>query len=219
MNLDLFKMQVLARRIAFFGLALSMAAVSFSAEESDLVENSPFLPEGWEPPRERRPEPPPPPPPERGPQPLDQIEFRGMTKFGDETSFSLFDPSADRSYWIALGQADGGIQVVEFKENEEAVVVKHDGKTRTISLHEAEVAAMEEAEPEEPRRRGRRRSREQESEAEDPEDRMRNLADEIRRRREIRRALVEEAEGNQQGNQQDNEQGGVVRPSRPNRGN
>jgi hypothetical protein len=186
----------------FLGLVLPAAVASAAVVDgNDLARNSPFLPEGYTPPQERRAAPPPPrPTPPPGPQPLDQIEFRGMTRIGGETSFSLFDPNQKRSFWIGLGQSDGGFEVVEYKQREEAVVVKHDGKSRTIPLHQSKIAALAPDAPPPPRPTETGQQRERAVQPQDPEDRMRNLAEEIRRRREIRRALVEEAEANQQQN-------------------
>ena len=166
-------------------------AESFGQERSRLIENSPFLPEGYQPPQtNQRPPREPPPPPPRGPEPLDKIEFRGMTTIGGEPSFSLFDPEEKRSYWIPLGRTDGGFTIVDYKEDEEAVVVRHNNRNRTISLHEATIAAMPVQAPTPPtNRRGGRR--EQAQEAQDPEERMQNLQEEIRRRRELRRAALE----------------------------
>lgn len=175
--------------------ALALGAASHAVAQADgdeLVENSPFLPEGYQPPQERRPPRQEQPPPPRGPEPLDQIEFRGMTTFNGQTSFSLFDPNQKRSFWVPLERTEGGFTVVEYKEGEEAVVVRHEGKQRTISLHESKVAALPEAAASPPRNRGR--DNPPAAQAEDPEERMKNLAEEIRRRREMRRAALEEAE-------------------------
>ncbi len=181
-------------------LVLPMAAGSAAfGDANELVRNSPFLPEGYQPPQDRRPTPPPQrPPPPSGPEPLDRIEFRGMANFGGRTEFSLFDPSQKRSFWIGLNRTEGGFTVAEYKDKEDAIVVRHEGKTRTISLHESKIAALApEATPApaRPREPGARPT--PAAQPEDPEERMRNLADEIRRRREVRRALVEESEGNQ----------------------
>lgn len=165
----------------------------------DLVQNSPFLPEGYRPPGSERTPPVREPPPQapRGPEPLDQIEFRGLTRFGGTTQFSLFDPNEKRSYWIELNGTEGGFTVAEYKAGEEAVVVQHEGKTRTIPLHESKIAPLA---PETPRPEGRNRDRprEQAQRPENPEERMRNLAEEIQRRREARRALLEQARDEQQ---------------------
>lgn len=196
------------------GLALPVAIASAAVVDGDdLARNSPFLPEDYVPQQEqRRPPPPPPPPPPRGPQPLDQLEFRGMTTFGGKTEFSLFDPSQKRSFWIGIGQSGGGFQVAEFNERDQAIVVKHDGRTRTISLKESQVEALPAAAPPAAPREGQRQ-RETAAQPQDQEERMKNLQEEIRRRREVRRALVEEAESNQP----PQSRGTVVRPAAPSR--
>lgn len=186
--------------IVLFSILVSLVMGPVAAGNG-LVGNSPFLPEDYEPPREReerRPEPRPRPEPPRGPQPLDQLEFRGLTKFGGELAFSLYDATESRSFWIGVGQSEAGFNVVEYDEGEDAVVVRHDGNTRTVALHESKVQEMPESEARPAQRgSGDRRS----SEAEDPEERMQNLAEEIRRRREVRRNLIEEAEAQREGQQ------------------
>lgn len=173
------------------------AADSFAQQNNRLIENSPFLPENYQPPQtNQRPPREPPPPPPRGPEPLDKIEFRGLTTIGGKPSFSLYDPDEKRSYWIPLGRTDGGFTIVDYNEDEEAVVVRHNDKNRTISLHEATIAAMPTPAPTPPVRRGGRG--EQAQEAQDPEERMQNLQEEIRRRRELRRAALERAQTDSQ---------------------
>lgn len=169
-------------------LLLPLAALSLHANGDDLVRNSPFLPHDYQP---RRPSAPTPPrQTQQQPQPLDRLEFRSITNFGGRLSFSLFDPTENRSFWIGLNERDGGFSVIEFKEKEDAVVVRHEGRTRTISLHEAKVTAMA-AEPTPPPSSRRPDRREQANRPEAAEERMQELAAEIKRRREIRRALVE----------------------------
>lgn len=182
-------------RILWSWAALSVVLAA-GASGRDLLTNSPFVPEGYEPPQPRQERPPPPPRPEppRGPQPLDRLEFRGLTKLGGKLAFSLFDPIEKRSFWIGIGQSEAGFSVVEFKEREDAVVVTHDGRTRTVALHESQVQVLPDTAAPAVRRTT---ATERPAEAVDPEERMQNLAEEIRRRREVRRALIEEAESRQ----------------------
>lgn len=199
MNVRVLPVSVISRLLLAVVLPLAMTPSVF-ADGNDLVQNSPFLPEGYQSQEDRQPpRPPERPPPPSGQEPLDKIEFRGMANFGGKTEFSLFDPAQKRSFWIGLERTEGGFTITEFKEKEDAVVVSHEGKTRTISLHESKVAALVPEAPTPPSPRGRESPSVPTARPEDPEERMRNLADEIRRRREIRRALVEEAEaGNNQ---------------------
>jgi hypothetical protein len=171
---------------------MSLAAITAQANVADeLVRNSPFLPDGWAPPQPR-PQPAPPPRPTQ-PQPLDRVEFRSKVNLGGKTTFSIFDPTNNRSHWLGLNQTEGGFTILEYKPKEDSIVVRHDGRTRTISLHEAKVQAMAEAAP--APTPGRAQGGVAASQpAASPEERMQNLAEEIRRRREIRRALVEGGE-------------------------
>jgi len=116
------------------------------------------------------------------------MEFRGIARINGEPSFSLYDPTNQRSYWLRLNQPDSGFTVTEYKPREDAVVVRHEGQARTISLHEARVQAMATPPPTPP---GGVTPGTEQAQATTPEARMQDLAEEIRRRREIRRALVE----------------------------
>lgn len=183
----------LIHRLVLLAIVLSLLAVPGLAAKN-LVDNSPFIPEGWRPPEPRPVRPVPPPRPERppGPQPLDQIEFRGMAKLGGNLEFSLFDPTEKRSFWIGVGKSEGGFSVVEFNEAEGAVVVRHDGRTRTITLRESKVQAMEETPP--PRTRAEILAERRADQPVDREERMRELAEQIRNRRVARRAILGDGE-------------------------
>lgn len=174
-------------------LALALATTSVAGAR-DLVSDSPFLPEGFTPSGEREQRPPPPPPqPPRGPQPLDNIEFRGLTKVGGELAFSLYDPAEQRSFWLGPGESFAGFTITEFEEGGDySIVVSHNGETRTIGLREAEVQPLEV--PRETNRNDRRRGRNENADPRSTEERMEELAAEIRRRREARRELLEQAE-------------------------
>lgn len=203
---------VLFGTLLAFGLGAGVAAHA----GDELVRNSPFIPQGWQPPR--APERPTPRPTPERPQdrPLDRVEFRGMTVLFGERSFSIHDPSSNRSFWLREGQGEAGFRVVEFNPGDDAVIVEHDGERRTIPLHEAKVAAVEQ--PRQAPRptggtrpqatRGPTRQVEQ-----DPEERMQNLAEEIRRRRELRRQILERSESGEEPQQQ--ETGGVPVPPGP----
>lgn len=175
-------------------MSLAIAGAPLCASPgNDLVKNSPFVPEDWspEPPRQARARPTPP----RQPQPLDKLEFRSIANFGGKRTFSLFDPTQNRSYWLGIDETEAGFTVVDYQEKEDSVVVRHEGRTRTVPLHVSKIQAMAQEAPPAQRQGGGQSDRtERAAEATTPEERMQNLAEEIRRRREIRRALVE---GNQ----------------------
>jgi len=183
-------------RFRFFAIpALILASASagaFANVGDELVKNSPFLPEGYQPPRppDRTPPRPTRPPEER---PLDKLEFRSIAKLSGETTFSLFDPTEKRGFWLTVNQSEGGFTLVEYKEKEDSVVVRHDGRTRVIPLRESKVVAIADAPATRP---APTPTAAPAAEAANPEERMQNLAEEIRRRREIRRALIEQNEAN-----------------------
>lgn len=181
--------------VALVVVAGAVESSAATAAGNDLVRNSPFVPEGWSAPRpQERPRGPQPP---AQAQPLDKVEFRGIAKVNGEASFSLFDPTKQRSYWLKLNKPDSGFTVVEYKAKEDAVVVRHEGNSRTISLHEAKVQAMAAPPPTQQPTPAAGNAQA----ATTPEARMQDLADEIRRRRAIRRALVEGREPPEPGNE------------------
>lgn len=175
--------------LRFFLIPALVVAAGTASLQADvgkeLINNSPFLPEGYTPPRpvDRR-RPPPPKPPEE--KPLDSLEFRSLATLSGGLTFSLYDPMEKRGFWLGVDESEAGFTILEFKEKEDAVVVRHDGETRTISLHESKVLAMANPPPE-----TRSAPQASNSEPANPEERMQNLAEEIRRRREVRRALIE----------------------------
>jgi hypothetical protein len=175
----------------FFAAAIGLHGASAN---NPLLENNPFVPEGWQPPQPRQPPPQPQrPPPPAQPQPLDRLEFRSIARFNGVETFSLFDPTENRRFWLGLNQTDSGFTVTDYNPKEDSVVVKHEGKTRTIALHEAKIQAMAEA-PTPATARPGPGGRPTAQPAASPEERMQDLAEEIRRRREIRRQLVEGAQ-------------------------
>ena len=195
------------------GLAVLMGAVSLHAVE-DLVERSPFIPEGWSPPQPPRPRETPPPPAQ--PQVLDSIEFRGMTKWQGEYMFSLFDPTERRSFWLGVNQSDSGFTVTEFNERDETVVVRHENRTRTVGLRESQVQAIPEtAEASARPAQTTRRPSSQQQQAQSPEERMQQLAEEIRRRRAARRQVIEETQADTATDSPSAQQSGGVPPAIP----
>ncbi len=182
----------LFRRILVGAVVLMMAAVSLHAVE-DLVERSPFIPEGWSPPQPPRPRETPPPPAQ--PQALDRLEFRGMTKWQGEYLFSLFDPTENRSFWLGVNQSDSGFTVSEFNERDETVVVRHENRSRSVGLRESKVQAIAESSETPPRpAQATGRQSQQRQQAQTPEERMQQLAEEIRQRRAARRQVIEETQ-------------------------
>lgn len=151
------------------------------ADRSSLIENSPFVWEGFVPPEDRRSQQreEPPPPPED--DPLDRLEFRGLTVMGGETYVSLHNPDNDESFWLAVDESDGGFTLVDY-DGGDSIRVRRGDNEREITLRETQVAELPQSQQ---RRQGRESSGETQS-AEVSEERLREAAQELRRRRAIR---------------------------------
>jgi hypothetical protein len=68
--------------------------------------------------------------------PLDQLEFRGLSKIGGDELFSLFDPSTSRGYWMRVGETQGGYTLVSFNPSASSVIIRSPAGDRTIPLRQ-----------------------------------------------------------------------------------
>jgi len=108
------------------GLALAFAA---RAGTDSLVTNSPFLPQS------------------AVVQPgnsgaLDKYELRGVASFGGVLTFSIYDSSSNRGYWIPLEGTEGGIRVASYDAQRETVVLEGEGGSRRLFLKEAQIQSL-----------------------------------------------------------------------------
>ncbi len=161
------------------------AETELRSDTRTLVENSPFVPEGFVPPEQRqRPEPEeePPPPPED--DPLDRLELRGITVLGDQSYFSFYHPDDQQSFWLGVDETEDGYTLLDYDPSADAVLVLRGERERQVTLKESRV---QELSREEQRRQTEQRTRETSREtAAESEERLRQAAEELRRRRALR---------------------------------
>jgi hypothetical protein len=69
--------------------------------------------------------------------PLDQLEFRGIVTMGGQTSLSLFDPAANRGYWMKEGESQAGYTLVSHNKSGQSIVVRSSAGERSIPLKAA----------------------------------------------------------------------------------
>jgi len=142
--------------------------------------------------------------------PLDAMEFNGVVEIGDVAWLSLYDPQAKKSYWLSKEEAaEDGITLEAYDKGsqpgEETIVVRQGSITRRLSLKDADIISLKEAprpavqratqraepggQPQAPQG-GQPKAMEAASD-EEVRERMQRVAEEIRRRRTLRRDVVE----------------------------
>lgn len=117
-----------AIRAATAAAALACVCVATAGTES-LVNNSPFLPQSAV-------------TPVAGSGALDRFELRGVASFGGVATFSIYDTTNNRGYWIPLNSSDAGVRVASYDPATEAVVVEGEGGSRRLFLKEAQIQTM-----------------------------------------------------------------------------
>jgi hypothetical protein len=76
---------------------------------------------------------------------IDQLVFRSILTLDGVTQFSLHNPWENRTFWISQEQGRNGVEVVEFKADENTLTIRHEGETRDLALSSARVAELQEA--------------------------------------------------------------------------
>ena len=143
--------------------------------------------------------------------PLDAMEFNGVVEIGGVAWLSLYDPQAKKSYWLSKEDAaEDGITLAHYdrgsQPGEESIVVRQGSMTRRLTLKDADIISLKEA-PRPAIQRATQRAapavqaqtlqRVQQPKAmeaatdEEVRERMQRVAEEIRRRRTLRRDVVE----------------------------
>lgn len=121
---------------------ICMAATAMQAE-SNLVQNSPFLPEGWGEEKE-----PPPKPIEVPPQPpvsqlAREIEFRGVFQIGNgKPKFNLFDKKNQKGFWLALDEANDRFKVTRYNKASGSITLTSAGRSEEISMAKPDGAPL-----------------------------------------------------------------------------
>ncbi len=142
--------------------------------------------------------------------PLDAIEFRGVIEIGDIAWISLYDPKTKKSYRLSKNEdGEDGFSLVKYdpgsKRGEETIVVRQGGLTKQLSLKDADIITLKgdprptpvrptQPEPQEPGPTRPQPANPNIEAASDEEvrERMQRVAEEIRRRRSLRRDVIED---------------------------
>ena len=108
--------------------AIACACAATAGTES-LVNNSPFLPQSAVVPAGNN-------------GVLDRFELRGVASFGGVPTFSIYDTTNNRGYWIPLNGSESGVRIASYDPTTEAVVVEGEGGSRRLFLKEAQIQTM-----------------------------------------------------------------------------
>jgi hypothetical protein len=188
-----------------------MMTPGLSVFGQDAAANSPFLPDGYAAKTK--------PAEALKPDPVAKYELRGIMVLGGVHTFSLFDKTSKKGFWISLGESAEGISVSNYYVSDESVLVRGGGFSRRLKLKEAKIIALKVAPPK-PRAlpgvvtggtpstgtaatnsrsaTGGTGSQAAINNLSDDEvrARMQKVAEEIRRRRAVRRTMAEKAAKN-----------------------
>lgn len=71
------------------------------------------------------------------------LEFRSLIVEKDRKYFSVFDPSAQRGYWVSEGDEDNqsGITIASYDDESHRLVVRQGGRTYELLLKQANILA------------------------------------------------------------------------------
>jgi hypothetical protein len=181
-----------SRPPARFGLLAALAA-SALANVGTGAERSPFEPAGNAPAAVAAPA-----------SPADRFEFRGVMTIGPDTFVTLVDTSNSRSLTIKLGETVEGVSVSDFRPDDGSVQIESGGQPKRMTLREAKIVALAVPPPTPPPSPGGPPNPGQVGgpavagapmSDDEARARMQRVAEEIRRRREMRRQMLEGQQG------------------------
>jgi hypothetical protein len=115
-----------------------MVASGLSVFGQETQEN-PFLPEGYEVPNKPA-EPP-------KPSPVAQFELRSIMVLNGVHTFSLYDTKTKKGFWIDLNETVEGVSISDYNESDESINVRSGGYSRRLKLKEAQIVALKVAPP------------------------------------------------------------------------
>lgn len=78
---------------------------------------------------------------------LDRYELRGVASFNGVPTFSVYDTTNNRGYWIPLNSSQDGIRIASYDASREAVVIEGEGASKRLVLKEAQIQTMTVAVP------------------------------------------------------------------------
>lgn len=112
------------------GAMVASGLSSFSQEEPV----NPFLPEGYRSPKK------PVEPPK--PSPVAQFELRSIMVLNGVHTFSLYDTKTKKGFWIDLNETVEGVSISDYSKSDESVNVRSGGYSRRLKLKEAQIVAL-----------------------------------------------------------------------------
>lgn len=140
--------------------------------------------------------------------PLDRFEFRGVMTIGNETFVTLVDTSTSKSMTVALGEQVEGVRASEFRAEDGSIRLESGGQSKRLTLREAKIVALAVPQPTPPQPAGgppggpgqninaAQNAAGPTMTDEEARTRMQRVAEEIRRRREMRRQMLENQRNN-----------------------
>lgn len=114
--------------IRVFAPALAVLLAAQGLQAKSLIENSPFIPEGWTPPA------PPTPSSNLNMGQKAAYELRGIESSGGRQSFYVFDRNANRGFWVAQGDLKPNIMVKRYDAGEQTLTVVINGREERLSI-------------------------------------------------------------------------------------
>lgn len=107
--------------------------------DTQLAENSPFLPPGHGKEETKKPE------PKVQPQgPISrEIEFRGIVQMGGAYQFSIYNKKEEKGYWLKENDREDGISVNSYDADAATVVVLMNGRSERLTLMAASDKPMD----------------------------------------------------------------------------
>jgi len=140
--------------------------------------------------------------------PLDRMELRGILTVAGTTMITLVDTSSNKAYVVGVGDTVEGYSVSDYRIQDDTVVVNSSGQTKRIQLGESKIVAAAVTAPPPPgapnvpgapQRRpatvaAQPAGQIQQISDEEVRRRMERVAEEVRRRRAMRREMMQQAQ-------------------------
>lgn len=121
--------QLISITILFLGMYFTLFN-SQSLEASDLVDNSPFVPDDFSPDYSRFIN-----APSNSNIGLTHIlEFRGFYSFAGDYYFNIYNNAKQKSDWVRIGETESPYHVLRFERNRNLIYIKFNSRTEKLTL-------------------------------------------------------------------------------------
>lgn len=74
--------------------------------------------------------------------PLDTLELRGVSSLGGTTLLTLYDPNTSRGFTVELDGTVNGFKVSDYKPEDDSVLVESGGLSKRIRLRKSQIIAV-----------------------------------------------------------------------------